>query len=229
MSTGQERPSIPSRLASVEGAAGADEPSVIMQAWRSPPEHPRRVLVADDESLSAASVMMSLRQLGYQAIGPAHDGEHAIELAFSTCPDMALLDARMDTEEDGIHAARAMFLEMLIPVVIVSAYSNPRQISGAARAGVFGYLVKPVTKDQLGPAIEVAWARFNQYLTSEVEAGVLRRHLADRQDIDRAKWVLVERESLDEGEAMRELRRRAKAAGTSAGEVARGILRGGKE
>lgn len=198
------------------------------RSWRPSLEHPRRVLVADDESLSAASIMLALRRLGYQAIGPAHDGEHAIEMAFSTLPDLALLDARMDTEQDGLQAARAMFGEMLIPVVIVSAYSNPRQINEAADAGVFGYLVKPVTNDQLGPAIEVAWSRFNQYMSSRVEAGDLRRRLEDREDIDRARWALVERESLDEGEAMRELRRRAKAVGRSMGEVAREILGEGR-
>lgn len=187
-------------------------------------DHPGKILVADDESLSAASVILSLRQLGYTVVGPAHDGEHAIELALATLPDMALLDARMSTDNDGIEAAKVIFHELMLPVVIISAYSDRPQIAAAADAGVFGYLVKPVVKEQLRPAIEVAWARFNQYMSKEVEAEVLRRHLEDKQDIERAKWALVERENLEENEAMRELRRRAKLSGRKLGDVAREVL-----
>src|SRR5262245_31238766 len=105
------------------------------QLVRAMPEHPRKILVADDESLAAASVVLCLRQLGYVPVGPARDGEHAIELAFSTLPDLALLDARMSTETDGIDAARAMFNELLLPVVIVSEYAGREQVGSAAEAG----------------------------------------------------------------------------------------------
>ncbi|MGH7132437.1 MAG: ANTAR domain-containing response regulator [Phycisphaerales bacterium] len=192
--------------------------------WRTESEHPRKVLVADDESLSAASVILSLKGLGYNAVGPARDGEHAVDLALLTMPDMALVDARMATDADGLDAARTLFRDLLIPVVIISAYADRTQIAAAAEAGVFGYLVKPVTKDQLGPAIEIAWARFNQYMSKEIEAEVLRRHLEDRQHIDYAKWALVEREGFDESSAMRELHRRAKAAGKALADIARQVL-----
>ncbi len=204
--------------------APVTDPTTTARLWKSPPDHPRKILVADDESLSAASVMIALRQLGYAAVGPAHDGEHAIELAFSTQPDMALLDARMSTPSDGIHAARAMFNELLIPVVMISAYSDRQQVAQATGAGVFGYLVKPASKDQLRPAIEVAWARFHQYMLKDVEAQALTRHLDDRRDIDRARWALVERNRLDETEAMRELRKRAASSGRTVGDVAREVL-----
>jgi response regulator NasT len=206
-------------------AGAAVEPTTATRpTWAPKADHPGRILVADDESLAAASLILSLRQLGYTAIGPAHDGEHAIELAFSTLPDLALMDARMNTDSDGIDAARAMFGELLTPVVIVSAYSDREQVGVAAEAGVFGYLVKPVSKEQLRPAIEIAWARFNQYMSKEIEAEVLYRHLEDRRDVDRARWTLVERGCSDESEAMRELRRLSKASGRTLGEVARDVL-----
>lgn len=200
------------------------KPETAARLWHKPTDHPRKILVADDERLSGASVILCLKQMGYTTIGPAHDGEHAVDLAFSTLPDMALLDVRMSTDTDGIEAARVMFNDLLIPVVIVSAYTDRQQIATATGAGVFGYLVKPVSKDQLRPAIEVAWARFNQYMSKEIEAEVLRRHLEDRQHIDYAKWALVERDGLDEGEAMRELHRRAKASNRTLGDVARDVL-----
>ncbi len=199
-------------------------PHTETQARRTPLAHPRRILVADDESLAGAAVMQALRQLGYEAVGPARDGEHAVLLAFSTMPDMAVLDVRMMTDSDGIDAARALFHEMLLPVVIVSAFSDQQQVAAATEAGVFGYLVKPVTREQLRPAIEVAWARFNQYLEKEIEAEVLRRKLEDRMLIEQAKWFLVERDSLIESEAMRLLRHLAKEARCEVAAMARSLL-----
>jgi response regulator NasT len=188
------------------------------------PERPRRILVADDESLAAASIMQCLKQLGYTAVGPARDGEHAVELAFSTRPDLAILDVRMMTDSDGIDTANAMLNELLIPVVIVSAYSDPKQVAGATSAGVFGYLVKPVTKEQLRPAIEIAWARFNEYLQKDLEAENFRRRLEDREAIDKAKWELVAKLEIDEGAALRELRKRARDSKRRVVDVAREIL-----
>ncbi len=207
-------------------AAQSIEAQTQTQRWDSPAINPRKVLVADDESLAAMALMQCLKQLGYAAVGPARDGVHAIELAFASQPDLALLDVRMMTESDGIDAARAMFSELLIPVVIVSAYSDAEQVASAADAGIFGYLVKPVTKDQLRPAIEVAWARFRQYMAKDVEADGLRKKFRDRQSIEHAKWVVVERESVDESEAMRRIRRRARATGQSLSDVAHEILSG---
>lgn len=206
------------------GPARAPEPALGVKGGPTPPEHPKTILVADDESLAALSVIHSLRHLGYTPVGPARDGEHAVELAFSSLPDLALLDARMATDCDGLDAARALFNDLMIPVVIVSAYTDRAQVAVAAEAGVFGYLVKPVTKDQLGPAIEVAWSRFNRYLAQEVQVEVLRRHLQDRQDLERAKWRLVERRGLEEGQAAREIRARARLLNVPLAEVARQIL-----
>ncbi len=187
------------------------------------PWKPGRILVADDEHLSALSVTQCLRDLGYTTIGPARDGQHAIELAFSSQPDLALLDVRMADDYDGIDAARVLFDELRIPTVIVSAYSDARQVEESTIQGVFGYVVKPVTAEQLRPAIEVAWARMRHSLTQEIEVRWLRSSIEARKSIERAKWILVERLEIDEGAALRHLRKLAKDSQRSLAEVAREI------
>jgi two-component system, response regulator PdtaR len=95
-------------------------------------------------------------------------------------------------------------------VVIVSAYSDPAKVEGAAGAGVFGFLVKPVSTDQLRAAISVAWERFNELISVQKENSDLRRRLEERKTIERAKWVLVEKRSMTEPEAMDALRAMAR-------------------
>lgn len=197
-------------------------PKVCIQ--KALPWKPGRILVADDEHLAALSVTQCLRELGYTTVGPARDGEHAIELAFSAHPDLALLDVRMADDFDGIDAARVLFDELRIPTVIVSAYSDARQVDEATIQGVFGYVVKPVTCEQLRPAIEIAWARLRHSLEQEIEVRWLRSSIEARKTIERAKWQLVEQLEVDEGAALRHLRKLAKDTQRSIADVAREIV-----
>ena len=92
---------------------------------------PVNLLIADDEHLVASGVAANLRDLGYNVVGPATDGSEAIELCRETQPDLALLDIRMPTM-DGITAARTIFEELGIPVVLFSAYSDKEYVEEEA-------------------------------------------------------------------------------------------------
>lgn len=185
---------------------------------------PRRVLVVDDEHLAAASLKQALRWLGYEPLGPARDGAHAIQVAFYTQPDLVLMDIRMATDRDGIDAAAALYAQMAIPVMIVSAFSGSEQTRAAGEAGVFGFVVKPATADQLRAAIDVAWARYQEALRSEANTATLHRRLEERHAIERAKWQIVEQQSLTEGQAMDLLRGQSQSEHRNLIDVAREVL-----
>lgn len=185
---------------------------------------PARILIADDEHLAALSLKQCLRELGYETIGPAYDGAHAVDLAWNYRPDLAVLDVRMADDFDGIDAARLLFEELHIPTVIVSAYSDARQVSEATVPGVFGYVVKPVTTDQLRPAIEVAWARVRDLLVKDDEVHRLRACVADQQIVERARRELALKQEIDEGAAMRQLRKLAREGRCSLADAARRAL-----
>src|SRR6185503_6584173 len=84
---------------------------------RDLPAYPTRLLVADDEHLVASGVAVNLRELGFEVVGPASDGEEAIEMCRLHQPDMALLDIRMP-RKDGLTAGETIFRRLGIPVMI---------------------------------------------------------------------------------------------------------------
>jgi response regulator NasT len=170
---------------------------------------PRRILVAEDEHLVALALTISLSDAGYIVIGPATDGEHAVTLARRLLPDMALLDIRMP-RRSGIDAAQEIFGALGIPVVIVSAHSDAPLANAAADAGVFGYVVKPASTEQLRAALTVAWGRYCEFLESEKATEDLRRRLEERRTIEQAKWALVEKHELTESQALEALRNKAR-------------------
>jgi AmiR/NasT family two-component response regulator len=187
------------------------------------PPHPGKLLVADDEHLVASGVSGNLRELGYEVVGPAADGDEAIDLCRLHRPDMALLDIRMP-KKDGLAAAEILFRRMGIPVMIFSAYSDPEYVTTGNRIGVFGYLLKPVTPDQMRVGISVAWGRFLDHSNQNSEITTLKERLEHRKIIEQAKWLIVKRKGIDEPEAMKLLQKQARNNRRTLVDVSRSLL-----
>jgi len=186
-------------------------------------ELPRRVLVAEDESLVATHIADYLRQLGLEVIGPASNGAQAIELAGAEPVDMALVDIRMP-QMDGLEAAGVLYHRMGIPVVLLSAFSDPSYVHQGAKLGIFGYLIKPVNVDELRATIAVAWSRFRQQVELRGEVVGLKVALEDRKIVERAKGLVMERLGLSESQAMKRLQQQARNTRRKLPDVARSIL-----
>lgn len=187
------------------------------------PEHPSKILIADDEHLVASGLASNLKELGYLVIGPAADGDEAIELSEAMQPDIALLDIRMP-KKDGLDAAEVLFQKMAIPVIIFSAYSDQEYVDAGTRVGVFGYMLKPVTLDQLRVNISVAWSRYLDAAEKNSEITVLKQRLEDRKLIEQAKWLIVERKTISEPEAMKLLQRQARNNRRTLVDVAKSLI-----
>ncbi len=189
-----------------------------------PPVPPaQRILVAEDEHLIAVDLANQLQALGFEVIGPAANGAQAIELAKVHQPDLALLDIRMP-EMDGLAAAGVLFCQMNIPVVIISAYSDADYLDIATRVGVFGYMLKPVTRETLRVNIAVAWARYQQHLKLRQRIGELENTLEERKLIEKAKGLLMQKMGISEAEALNRLRRKARDSRRRMADLAQAIL-----
>ena len=91
---------------------------------------------------------------------------------------------------DGISAAEQITARRLAPVVILTAFSQRDLVQRASSAGAMAYLVKPFTRADLIPAIEIAVSRFAEVSALQAEVGDLRERLEMRKLLDRAKGVL---------------------------------------
>ncbi len=182
-----------------------------------------RILVAEDEPLSAMALQAQLEALGHVVIGPAHNGREAVEMARANPADLAILDVRMPGLS-GIEAAQEIARFTELPVVLLSGYSDPEMIEEATRAPVFHYLVKPVSMADLGPAIAVAMTRFSEWKELRGEAEQLEHRLEDRKLIEQAKGVLMEARGLPEAEAYRVLQKESQNRNQPMVEIARSVV-----
>src|SRR5262249_22070544 len=118
-------------------------------------QNPLRVVIAEDEALIRLDLKEMLEEEGYAVVAEAGDGETAVEHVTTLRPDLAILDIKMPVL-DGISAAERIAAERIAPVVILTAFSQRELVERARDAGAMAYLVKPFTKADLVPAIEMA-------------------------------------------------------------------------
>src|SRR3954452_11831339 len=113
-----------------------------------------------------------LTEEGYDVVGQAGDGEAAVELTTSLRPDLVVMDVKMP-KLDGISAAERIAADRIAPVLMLTAFSQRELVDRARDAGAMAYLVKPFSKSDVVPAIEMAVSRFTELKTLEQEVADL--------------------------------------------------------
>jgi len=135
---------------------------------------PIRVLIVDDDPLVVEAIQGMLESVGYLVVGKAADGCQAVEATQSLRPDVVLMDIKMP-KMDGLEATRQIQECCPTPVVLLTAHETPDLIERASAIGIGAYLVKPPQAREMGRAITVAIARFDDLME-------LRRLNAELQD-----------------------------------------------
>ncbi|MFL6238168.1 MAG: ANTAR domain-containing response regulator [Actinomycetes bacterium] len=186
---------------------------------------PRRVVVAEDEGLIRMDLVEMLREEGYDVVGEAGDGQQAVELAEKHRPDLVILDVKMPVL-DGISAAEQIADARIAPVVILTAFSQRDLVERARDAGAMAYLVKPFTKADLLPAIEIAVSRYAEISALENEVDDLTDRLETRKTVERAKGRLQAEHGMTEPEAFRWIQKSSMDRRQSMRAVAEAVLSG---
>lgn len=181
-----------------------------------------RVLIAEDEALIRMDLREMLEEEGHEVVAEARDGAEAVTLARASRPDIVFMDVKMPNV-NGIEAAAAIAAESLAPVVMVTAFSQASLVEEAARAGAMGYVVKPFSRNDIVPAMQVAVSRYAEMNLLTQQVGDLEERLATRKALDRAKGLLMAN-GLSEPDAFHRLQKLAMDKRKSLREVAEAII-----
>jgi PAS domain S-box-containing protein len=133
------------------------------------------ILVVEDEIIIATDLSNKLKRLDYEVVGITGNGGEAIALASRLCPQLILMDISLAGSIDGVAAAEAIHQDQDVPVVFLTAHSDPRTLARAKVTGPFGYILKPFDERELATQIELA----------------LYKHQTDRQLRQQREWLHV--------------------------------------
>jgi len=115
-----------------------------------------RMLIVEDEAITALDEQETLEEMGYEVIGIVDTGEDAITKAGELQPDVVLMDITLKTEMTGQEAAWQIREKYDIPVIFVTAKGNKAIYDAANYGHITGYIIKPFDPDKLKETIEAA-------------------------------------------------------------------------
>ena len=113
-----------------------------------------RVLIADDHPLFRFGLAHALRARGFEVVAEAENGRHAVDLARTHSPELAVLDVRMPGL-DGVETCRALRrMEPAPQVVMLTTFDEAALVAAARDAGASAYLSKETDPRRLAETLE---------------------------------------------------------------------------
>ena len=129
---------------------------------------PARILIVDDNEANRDILATRLAAHGYQ-VAEAADGEEALAAAYQYLPDLILLDVMMP-KIDGVEVCRRLKADKslsFMPIILVTARGDSKDVVAGLDAGADEYLVKPV--DQMALLARVKSVLRQKQLHDEVQ------------------------------------------------------------
>ena len=131
-----------------------------------------RVMVVDDDTDIANLVATVLRDEGYTA-RVVTDSRQAVEVFGLFQPDLVTLDVMMPSV-DGISLCLQLRRETLVPILFVSAKSDPPDRVVGLRIGADDYMGKPFDNNELVARVEALLRRGKQVLVGDGDRHQIR-------------------------------------------------------
>ena len=184
----------------------------------------KNILICDDEPIIRANLKSMLSELGFEQVLECGDGKNAVEMALASYPDMVVLDVSMP-EMDGITAAGEIRKKLKIPIILLTNAHDSATVKRASECGIAAFLTKPLRKQDLLPAIEIALHHVEEVEELKEKIEDLRETIENRKIIEKAKGLLMEKHRMPEAEAYRTMQKMAMDNRKSLRQVADVILK----
>ncbi len=118
-----------------------------------------RVFVVEDEKIVSLDLQTRLQNLGYEVVGAAGNGALALTQIGELLPDVILLDVSLQASIDGVEVAARIRENMRIPIVFITAFSDPDLIKRIQLTEPFAYILKPFETVEVHAALQIAVTR----------------------------------------------------------------------
>jgi two-component system, response regulator / RNA-binding antiterminator len=178
---------------------------------------------AEREAERSCSLRIGLLQNGYNIVAVLPADVFLPDRLAQISPDMIIVDAESEARDTLEHVVMAT-RDARRPIVLFTNDDDTTHVRDAIAAGVTAYVVAGLAADRVKPVLDVALARFQHEEELRRELTDARSQLSDRKTIDRAKGILMSRQSLSEEDAYARLRKTAMDKGLKLADVAQRIL-----
>ena len=182
-----------------------------------------RIVIADNDQATFSQLSTSVTRVGHRVVYHARSGQDLADLSENAGLDVIITNVRLPGI-DGLTAAKSVTDKRDVPVIAFSAFVDDLTFELNYAIPVFAYLMTPVREPELLAAIPLAIRRFQEFRSLRDEASNMQKALEERKLVERAKGILMRRQTLDEATAFLHLQKLARNHRLKMGEVAKSII-----
>lgn len=182
-----------------------------------------RIVVIDENPVRSAIMEDGLAEVGERDVFVISERNGMARAIETIAPDVILIDLgnpSRDMLEEYFSVSRAISR----PIAMFVEQSDDDAIAAAIDAGVSAYIVDGLSQRRLKPILDLAVRRFQAFSRLQSELKEARDALSERQIVDKAKKVLIQKRGLSEPEAHKLLRDHAMNSNKRMAEVAESIV-----
>ncbi len=157
-----------------------------------------KILVVEDERITAEDIKSGLEGAGYHVPALVSTGKDAVEKAGELKPDLVLMDIKLKGKMDGIEAAGKIKLLYDIPVIYLTAYSDEYTVQRAKITEPSGYIIKdttglvkkPFEEGELHTAIEITLYRHKMERDHDMILSAMLKNINDAVIATNAEGII---------------------------------------
>ena len=122
----------------------------------------KRILIVEDDEVTAMNLKMSLEKQGYEVVAIADDAANAKSKIKVYAPDILIIDISLQENNDGIKLASYIREKELMPFIFLTAHTDDYIIQDASKTEPYGYIIKPFDPANLHVTIQMALYKYHQ-------------------------------------------------------------------
>ena len=126
-----------------------------------------RILVVEDEAITALDLKYSLEEIGYEVIDTVDTGQDAIDIAEKKRPDVVLMDIKLKGDMEGFEAAEVIS-QWNIPIIDLTANTDIKTFEQSNVKGVYGFVSKPYDLNKLNETLNDTFVKVKSEKITDV-------------------------------------------------------------
>jgi two-component system, response regulator PdtaR len=143
------------------------------------------VMIVEDESIVAMDLAAGLEHDGYMVAGIADNYDEAVEIFSSGQVDILLMDINIHGNKDGVNTAAALMKIKQVPLIYLTAFTDPVTIERVKHTNPSAFLTKPYNIENVRIAIDLAMHHFAEAKPTEGKAKVLPMQAGGEKKTDK--------------------------------------------
>jgi two-component system, response regulator / RNA-binding antiterminator len=176
---------------------------------------PLRILIANERKDRLERIATIVTGLGHEVISRELEVADVAAATEREHPDLAFVGLGISGEH-ALDMISEIVREASCPVIALLESDDPVWVNEAAKRGIFAYIVDGKA-EEMQSTIDITLRRYAEY--SSLEGAFARRAV-----IERAKGIMMARQSIDENKAFELLRSQSQRSGQKLFDIAKAVV-----